>query len=546
MTTKRKIVTGLTLCSSLFLTATVAYSWYFSTTAQLDRYVTAFAKQGKFVGSVLVAHKGKILLSKGYGMANYEHLVPNTPQTKFHIGSITKQFTSMAIMQLVQRGKLALKDTVASILPDYPNKSITVYQLLTHTAGIPNYTSFPDFDSSKEITLSGLIALFKDKPLEFVSGSKFAYSNSGYVLLAAIIEKLSGISYEQFLQKNIWGPLGMKNTGLLHDNPPIMHRAQGYSMTNGVVCNVPCYSPSVGVGAGMLYSTVEDLYTWDRALYTEKLLPKKLLEQLWTPCLDNYCLGWFMYTVDGKRLVWHSGGWTDCDAVIARFIDDEVCIIALSNVGNLGIKNSLVHDLADIVFGKNKKTSQHHAININPDLFDAYVGKYEINPQLTLTVIRDGGHLLMQGTNQQAVEVLSESETKFFNDDIAAEILFVKDAAGKVTQLILHQSGTDYVAKKMSDVGRTVVKLDSAVYEKYVGKYTIEALKLVLTVSVSAGALLVQLTGQPAFQVFPESETKFFYKAVDAQIVFNKNAQGSVDSLTLYQGGETFMAKKQS
>lgn len=342
------------------------YRRYFSLTAKFDRYIQAYVNNKTFSGVVLVAKDGHVLLNKGYGMANYEHMVPNTPQTKFDIASITKQFTAMAIMQLVHAKKLSLNDFVATILPDCPHgKEFTVFQLLTHTAGIPDhdesierdYTKPPQatgpntFDYSKPVTIADIIAWLADKPLDFVPGSQFKYSNSGYVVLAAIIEKLSGKSYETFLHENIFKPLGMHNTGVLHHRPLIMHRAQGYHRDGTTFYNAQHYDPSVDIGAGTLYTISGDLYTWDRSLYTNKLLPSELRKQLWQPYLSDYGLGWRIQHLHNRRCILHAGDWFDCSAIILRFVDDDACIIVLSNFDSvLSPVQQIASDLAAILF----------------------------------------------------------------------------------------------------------------------------------------------------------------------------------------------------
>src|SRR5262245_33568520 len=215
------------LSSSLLLllmsVAAIAQNGSPDIAAKADELINAYVKQGKFCGSVLIAKGGTVLLNKGYGMANYELDVPNTPQTKFRLGSITKQFTAMLIAQLAERGQLNVEDPVTKYLPDYPKETgdkVKIYNLLTHSSGIQNFTSFPEYATVKLKTnkTAEIVALFKDKPLEFAPGEKFKYSNSGYVLLAYLIEKITGKTYEQVLKENILEPLGMKNTGYDHNN----------------------------------------------------------------------------------------------------------------------------------------------------------------------------------------------------------------------------------------------------------------------------------------------------------------------------------------
>ena len=229
---------------------------------------SAQTKKNMFCGSVLVAKDGKILLSKGYGFANYSDNIPNTSTTKFKLASVSKQFTAMAIMILEEKGKLSTNDKLTKYIPDYPNgDKITIHNLLTHTSGIPDFTSMPLFDSimTMPFTLDREIALFKNKPLDFEPGSKHQYSNSGYLLLSYIIEKVSGKSYGDFVKENIFVPLGMKNSGLYTNKEVLKKVANGYTDNAGKIENAQYVDMSIPSGAGALYSTVEDMFLWDQS-----------------------------------------------------------------------------------------------------------------------------------------------------------------------------------------------------------------------------------------------------------------------------------------
>ena len=232
-------------------------------TLRVEEYMNAAMRINRFSGAVLLARDGQPIVSRGYGMANLEHGVANTPQTVFRLGSVTKQFTALAIVLLQERGKLSVNDPICKYLSDCPQawQPITIKNLLTHTAGIPNYTEFPDFmkTAAAETTAAELTNRFRDKPLQFALGEKYAYSNSGYFLLGMIIERASGKAYADFLQENIFAPLGMKNSG--YDNPVriINHRAAGYALTRDGFMNAAPISMSTAYAAGALYSTVGDL-----------------------------------------------------------------------------------------------------------------------------------------------------------------------------------------------------------------------------------------------------------------------------------------------
>lgn len=322
-----------------------------------DEYLRENLKLERFSGSVLIAQKGQVLLSKGYGMANLELNIPNTPQTVFRLGSVTKQFTAMAILQLEERKVLNVADPVEKFLPGYPQGArITIHHLLTHTAGIPNFTFFPEYQKAKLQPSPPLktIALFREKPLEFAPGEKFNYSNSGYILLTAIIVKASEKPYEQFLKENIFNPLKMENTGYDNSSRVVKNRSRGYSRRNDKIVNAPFIDMSIPAGAGGLYSTVEDLYLWDRSLTTDKLIGRPALERMFTAFLNNYGYGWEVTSQFGRKRLSHGGGIEGYSANFSRYPDDDVCIIVLSNY-DFAPTAEIRDNLAAIVFGEKPK-----------------------------------------------------------------------------------------------------------------------------------------------------------------------------------------------
>lgn len=255
---------------------------------KIDRYLQAYYDTGKFQGSVLVAEKGKVVLRKGYGMANIELSVPNGPNTKFRLGSITKQFTAVLVLQQAAQGKVRLKAKIIEYLPEYPagnGNRMTVEHLLTHQAGVPNYTT-PEFMrkySRQPFSPVELARTFWEKDLDFDPGTKYAYSNSGYHVLGLLIEKVTGKSWEEALRENILKPAGMADTGYDRSEAILAQRAAGYQATPDGVQNAAFVEMSIPYSAGAMYSTVDDLYKWDRALYTEQLLPAKFRDMLFEP-----------------------------------------------------------------------------------------------------------------------------------------------------------------------------------------------------------------------------------------------------------------------
>jgi CubicO group peptidase (beta-lactamase class C family) len=318
-----------------------------------DTYLSKLTKARLFSGSVLIARNGKVLVRKGYGEADRKKHVVNTAQTKFRLGSNTKQFTAMAILILQARGKLNVQDRICTYLADCPTtwQKITLHHLLTHTSGIPDFTSFPDFKITMRSPSSPTetIARFKDKPLDFQPGEKFSYSNSGYVVLGAIIEQASGKRYEAFLQENIFVPLQMVDSGYDHNNGDL---AVGYRNQTNLADFIDM---SIPYAAGGLYSTVEDLYRWDQALYTDKLIPKNLRDKMFTPFVPlggfGYGYGWGIGKEGDRPVVSHIGGIQGFSSSITRYPNNKVVIIVLGNredvnSGDIGVQ------LAKIVFGE--------------------------------------------------------------------------------------------------------------------------------------------------------------------------------------------------
>jgi CubicO group peptidase (beta-lactamase class C family) len=326
---------------------------------KFDEYMKA-ATASSFTGSVLVSRDGKVLFARGYGHANEEFAVPNAADTKFRLGSITKQFTAASILLLQERGKLNVSDPICKYLSSCPAAwtPISVHHLLTHTSGIPSYTDVKSFEEYRQLSLmtvtpAGFVETFKSKPLEFEVGQRFKYDNSGYFLLGYLIELISGRSYEAFLQENIFGPLTMTNSGYDTHDRILSNRATGYSNRNGVRINSPYLDMTVPYAAGSLYSTVNDLMTWNEALYSGKLLTAKSLEAMLTVNLGGYAYGVAVSRMHNRRVVSHAGGINGFSTELTRFPDDRVTIVLLRNADyGMPAPGRIVESLAAIVFGE--------------------------------------------------------------------------------------------------------------------------------------------------------------------------------------------------
>ena len=444
--------TTVSIALLLLLTASAAAQ---DLTPKFDEYLNALVKQGHFTGSALAARDGKVIFSKGYGLANAELEAPNTPQTKFRLGSITKQFTAAAILLLQERGKLGVQDPICKYVDACPAawSDVTIHHLLSHTGGIPNFTNFPDYQPKMmmPVTTQEMIARFKDKPLDFKPGEKWSYSNSGYFLLGCIIEKAAGESYESFLQKNIFEPLKMTSTGYDHFDTILKNRATGYSLRKGKMVNSAYLDMTQPYSAGSLYSTVEDLFLWNEALYSNKLLSAKSREAMMTPIKGDYAYGLGVQTKSGRKVISHGGGINGFNTFLARFPAEKVTIVVLRNAdyGSPG-PGQISVDLGAIVFGeKYEIPGAAKDVKVDTKIYDAYVGRYELAPDFIITISKESDRLMAQATGQPQIELFPESETKFFLKVIDAKVTFVKDDKGQVTHLILHQAG-DREAKRIN------------------------------------------------------------------------------------------------
>lgn len=416
---------------------------------KVDEYMKSAVEFERFTGSILIARDGQVLVSKSYGMANVELGVPNSPNTVFRIASLTKQFTATAILMLQERGKLKVTDPIGKYLTDCPEawRAITIRHLLTMTSGIPGVTAMElgplrglpvPWDQWLEAT--------KRKPLDFAPGETFKYANSGYTLLGFIIERVSGKSYGDFLQENIFTPLGMKQSGYEDPLRIVKNRATGYRQLPGdPITNVP-YAELIRLyAAGGVYSTTQDLLLWDQALYTNKLLSQTSLDEMFTTDKEmlpgkGYAYGWWTSQKFGRREIAHGGNLAGFITYIARFPSDRVTVIVLSNNGR-GSSGKICNVLSAIAFGAPyEMPRERKAITVESSVLDTYVGKYRFQqPPATYTITKENGKLMMEEPGFPKAEMFAESETDFFLKTYDVQITFEKDANGTVTGMIVYQ-----------------------------------------------------------------------------------------------------------
>lgn len=310
---------------------------------KVDEYVKAEMEKRKIPGvSVAVVRDGKVLLEKGYGLANVELNVAATPETIYQSGSVGKQFTATLVMMLVEEGKLSLEDKISKHIPEAPAtwKNITVRHLLTHTSGISN-SLYDEIDFRQDSTEDELLEEIAALPLDFKPGERWEYSNPGYIVLGVLIHKVTGRFYGDLLREKIFKPIGMTTARIISESDIVPNRAAGYQLVKGELKNQDWVAPQLNTTAdGAIYLTVRDLIRWDAALSTDKLLDRASLEQMWTPArLNNgkpvpngYGFGWMTGEENGQRFIWHSGEWQGFSAYIVRYLDRKLTVIVLTNL----------------------------------------------------------------------------------------------------------------------------------------------------------------------------------------------------------------------
>lgn len=460
------------MLSRCALLLALAGSCLAQTAARMDQIVQSYVSGHKFMGTVLVASGGQVILDKAYGFANLEWDVPNTTDAKFRLGSVTKQFTAASILLLEERGKLTVNDPVKKYMPDAPAAwdKVTIFHLLTHTSGIPDFTGFSDYRKIEPFatTPEKLVALFRDKPLDFQPGDKWSYDNSGYVLLTYLLEKISGESYEKFVRENIFTPLGMTNTGYDSNSAIIHHRAAGYSPGRGGVENAGYINMTIPQGAGALYSTTGDLLKWEQGLFGGKVLKPASLDQMTTPFKQNYAFGLMVETVGGHKRISHGGGIEGFNTELAYYPDDKLTVIVLANL-NGPEAGDIAAKLAAVEHGETVTlTSERKEITLNPTQLSRYLGAYRMPEGGPVMVVAlDGGQLTTKLGQQPAFPIFPQSETLFFLKAVDAQIEFPKDdGSGKASQLTLHQGGRDMTAKRLDDAAAQKVKDAAAAFAR--------------------------------------------------------------------------------
>lgn len=530
--------------------------------AYIDSIMSANYKLDEPGAAILLAIDGKPVFRKAYGLASVELNVPNKPEYLFSIGSMTKQFTAVCILQLAQDGKLVLKDDIKKYLPEYDThgKIITLENLLSHTSGITSYTEKEDFD--KKITIdhskNEIMKYFMEDSLIFDPGTDWSYSNSGYVVLGLIVEKVSGVPLSEYMQKHLFEPAGMTNTVIGSYDHVTPNAVTGYESAGDKRYKVASYlSWTWPYAAGDIVSCVDDMQKWDEALYTDKLLKKEWREKAWKSFVlasgqeTNYGFGWGLGKYNGMNVVSHGGA-------INGFLSDGIRIpskhLYLVVLSNKAVKSPSEFSNLIALRAAGNPVKEHSAITLSSQHLQEYVGAFNVHRvggritknttknKMYRYIILKNDTLFTQRTGGSKTPLIPVGTDLFMSKASRMMYKFNRDKDQKIVSLELYTEPLNYGPNELetkADVPmpaeRTAISLDEKQLAPYKGKYDFGG-GFIMTVTIDGNKIFTQATGQPSIEIYPETETKFFLKVVDATIEFVKDANGTVTGLVLTQG----------
>ncbi len=522
--------------------------------ASLDSIMKAAYQPDDPGATAIVVHGGQVLLREGYGMANLELGVRMRPEHVFRIGSVTKQFTGVATLMLAEEGKLSLDDPITRFLPDFPTggRTVTIQHLLGHTSGIRSYTDMESWESTwrTDYTLEQLIDRFRNEPFDFEPGARWAYNNSGYVLLGAIIEKASGTAYSEFLRARIFEPLGMSSTMYDETARVIPNRIPGYMPGEEGWINADYISMTHPHAAGALLSSVDDLARWDAAITSGKLLAADSWRQAFAPVALNdgrstgYGAGWMMGRLGPHPTLEHGGGIHGFVTSMVRVPEQQLVVVVLTNASPPRTNpEEVALRLASRVLGV---PAAAPAVALATEKLDEYIGVYRIDTVTTRTITRSGDRLFSQRSGGSRFEIYPIGEDRFAFRQSSSVITFVREG-GRVTGMMLQpRLGIGDMADRVADVAvaasPSTVTLEPSVLERYVGVYQL-APNFSITITRDGSSLFGQATGQSRFTLAAESETRFRIEEVDATIDFHLDGP-QASALTLHQGGRDMRASR--
>jgi CubicO group peptidase (beta-lactamase class C family) len=503
--------------------------------------------------SVLVGQNGKIIYERGFGLADVENKVKVTPETKFRIGSITKQFTASAILKLQEQGKISVNDKLSKFFPDFPRANeVSVHQLLTHTSGIHSYTDKPEFMDkvTKPISSDELVRFFKDDPYDFNPGEQWRYNNSAYFLLGMIIEKVSGKTYEQFLKETFFTPLQMNNTGIHTATAKLSNEAKGYQKSDEKYTATINWDMSWAGGAGAMYSTVEDLFKWNEAMFDGKVLNEASMKAAFTPVLLSngqlpqgvkYGYGWGLGEYRGLDQIQHSGGLHGFISQLLRVPKENLTVVLLTNISPPEVNLNPMEVGEYFVWDKMEKQSSFEVQSVAGADLKSYEGRYDFGNSAVMTITSEGDKLFARLTGQSRFEIFPSAPDQYFWKVVDAKIKFVRNDKGQVTHGEFEQSGRKLTIPKMTEI--VVASIDPKVYKDYTGKYDYGN-NFFISITTENDKIYAQGSNQPRLEMFPVSETEFSLKELNARIIFVREADRKVSKLTLDMAGQKKDAPK--
>ena len=557
----RRVLTVLAALSAALMTLAIPSARAEGDFAERAHALVApYIEAGLFSGVILVAKDGQPVFRRAYGLADREWEIPNTPQTHFRIGSLTKAFTAAAVLKLAEAGRLGLDDPIRRWVPSVPEAwaGVSLRHLLQHRSGIINFTALPNYyDQIARVdhTPAQIVALTSGDPLLFPPGERFEYSNTNYVLLGMVIEAASGLSYEAYLRETILAPLGLKETGYDDLTVVLPRRAAGYRRGRAQWRNAVPMAASSAFAAGALYSTVDDLLAWDEALAGPRLLSESSRAAMFDDRGTGYGLGWFVSRAFGKpgepasghRVVGHAGSIPGFLSINDIYPDERLTAIVLSNTETAPAQK-IARDLAALRFGHYEAPEE---IVLEDLILDRYPGTYRLGPRAFLTVVRAGRGLTARldgpGLREPAFPFVPESDRTFVSPVADMRLTFETEPDGTPTGVILHRDRRDRTGPRVTEAeARTSlaepprehreVAIDRSGLTAFAGRYTL-APGHEIAVTVEDGRIFAQAPRQPRNELFPEAERAFFLRALDAQITFTADEAGRITGLILHQNG---------
>jgi len=527
---------------------------------EIKRYLKAAEKAWNLRGAVLVASRGKPVLQEGFGMACDRFQQENLPSTKFFIGSITKQFTAAAILLLQERQLLHVSDPITRHLPDYPadpGDRITIHHLLTHTSGLPNFTEKPVFLASRTYNLKPeeLMTLFVDEELDFAPGTRFRYSNSGYVVLGAIIEAASGQSYEAFLHHELFDPSGMSSTGYGRKEAGVPERADGYTIDEKfrTISAIPIDYSSL-YSAGALYSTVGDMLLWERALFGPKqILSEHSVEAMTTDHGYGYGYGLYVDSLYSRPQVFHGGFVDGFNSVMMVMPEDELVALVFANEDETPVRKICRGIISTCLFGRPyvwpEKKKERKMREKNPSSLE---GIYQPGAGLPHLVTAEGDSLYIQLPGRSRDRLVPEKRDRYFlQTDNTISVTFERDDHRIVTGYTLWDEGVEVRAMRLEGKQARhqfqllrAVPLVPSEHGQVAGVYTLEsplstdAHSLLLEVVLEGNRLYASVAGFRRISIVPMSSLEFFHRTADFRIVFEKDSLGVISKCRLCLGDE--------